>query len=165
MFILCLFERWVALPQCGKEQHVSRPDLNALLNALLPFAQRMLTEHGEFYPFGASMNQAGEISMEAINMSGRRTVSREVVGLLENEFRTAARSGEIRAIGICLEVRLVPPGKTVKTDAIKAVLEHIDGEAIDTFLPYTRGFLGKTKYGEIFASQATPRIFGAGVAT
>ncbi len=52
------------------------------------------------------MNQAGEISMEAINMNGRRPVSREVVGLLENEFRTAARSGEIRAIGICLEVRL-----------------------------------------------------------
>ena len=39
---------------------VARPDLDALMSALLPFAQRMLSKHGEFYPFGAAIDREGQ---------------------------------------------------------------------------------------------------------
>jgi hypothetical protein len=29
---------------------MAHPDLNQLLNSLLPFAERMLAEHGELFP-------------------------------------------------------------------------------------------------------------------
>ncbi len=34
---------------------MAHPDLDELLNALLPFAQQMLTKRGEFFPFGTGM--------------------------------------------------------------------------------------------------------------
>lgn len=40
---------------------MAHPDLNQLLNSLLPFAKRRLAEHGEFYPFGSTMKPDGEI--------------------------------------------------------------------------------------------------------
>jgi hypothetical protein len=40
---------------------MAHPDLNQLLNSLLPFAERTLAEHGEFFPFGTAMKPDGEI--------------------------------------------------------------------------------------------------------
>ena len=40
---------------------MAHPDLNALKNALLPIAKKMLAEHGEFFPCGAVMNLDGKI--------------------------------------------------------------------------------------------------------
>jgi len=52
------------------------PDLDALLNNLLPFAERMLREHGEFYPFGGSITPDGRHI--SIGAKARQTVrSRE----------------------------------------------------------------------------------------
>ena len=44
---------------------MARPDLDALLNAALPFAQKMLVERGQFYPFGATMKPDGKIDQTA----------------------------------------------------------------------------------------------------
>jgi hypothetical protein len=43
---------------------LAHEDLNELLNALLPFAQEMLTKHGEFFPFGVSIAAGGERRMD-----------------------------------------------------------------------------------------------------
>ena len=70
---------------------MSRPDLDALLNALLPFAKQMLAKHGEFHPFGASMNNDGEISMTAGYTGDEHPEASEVIELLEQALRDAAR--------------------------------------------------------------------------
>jgi hypothetical protein len=44
---------------------MAREDLNSLLGTLFPFAQDMLANHGEFYPFGATMTPTGEIKQTA----------------------------------------------------------------------------------------------------
>ncbi len=135
------------------------PDLDQLLNALVPFAQEMLSKHGEFYPFGASMNPAGEISAVAVGGEDEHPESEELVASLTEAFRKQAAAGEIRAAGICLDVRVVPPGQTDKTDAVKCCLEHQAGEAIDVYIPYRKGFLGRYKYAELFAGKRKPEFF------
>jgi hypothetical protein len=40
---------------------MAHPELDELLDTLLPFAQQMLQKHGEFFPFGAAMTSSGEI--------------------------------------------------------------------------------------------------------
>jgi hypothetical protein len=138
---------------------MGHPDLEELLNALVPFAQQMLSKHGEFYPFGASMNPDGEVAANAADTGDEHPDSQELIVMMMEAFRREAAAGGIRAAGICVDVRTIPPGETEKTDAIKVGLEHQSGEAVDVFIPYEKGFLGKLKYGGLFAAARTPEFF------
>jgi len=62
----------------------------------------------------------------------------------------------LRAAAICADVRIVPPGKSDKTDAISVGLEHQSGEAVTVFLPYEKGWL---RYGKLFASAREVQFF------
>ena len=138
---------------------MSHPDLGALLNALLPYAQQMLEKHGEFFPFAASMSSAGEIALAASYSGDEHPESQAVIDLSIQGLRERATRGEIRASGVCVDVRAIAPGQSKKTDAIETRLEHANGEAVNVFLPYQKGFRGKLKYGDIFASSGTPSVF------
>ncbi len=127
---------------------MAHPDLDNLLNRILPFAQQMLAKHGEFYPFGSTMKTSGEITA--------------LIDLLTQAFRNEALAGQIRAAGICYDVRTIAPGQTEKTDAICVGLEHNTGQCVSVFLPYKKGWFGKIQYGQLFASARDPQIFVGG---
>jgi hypothetical protein len=54
--------------------------LNTLFDTVFSFAKLMLSEHGEFYPFGATMSPSGEITKNAFvlveNIEGLWAVKR-----------------------------------------------------------------------------------------
>ena len=138
---------------------MAHPDLDELLNALVPFAQQMLSKHGEFFPFGATMTTNGELTADAAYDGDEQPPSEQLIDLLTQGFRQQAASGQIRAAGICYDVRIIPPGQTEKTDAICLALEHQTGEAANLYLPYKKGLLGRYKYGELFGEARTPEFF------
>lgn len=41
---------------------MAHPDLDILLTALLEYAKPLVSKHGEFYPFGATMNFDDEVA-------------------------------------------------------------------------------------------------------
>jgi len=139
---------------------MAHPDLDTVLNALLPFAQQMLDKHGEFHPFGASMTVSGDVSLTAGMPESETADSAIVIEMLTSAFRQQARNELIRATGICFDSRVVPPGASEKVDAICSRLEHLNGETAEVFLPYTKGWLGRLKYGNLFASKGDAQIFG-----
>lgn len=141
---------------------MAHSDLDQLLNALMPFAQQMLSKHGEFFPFGAAMSADGEIGLHAGDTGEEQPEAQEVIGLLTAGFRQQAAEGSIRAAGVCVDIRTIPPGQQEKTDAISVPLEHQSGEAATVILPYKKGFLGRIKYGEMFAVKRDPEFFVAG---
>ena len=143
---------------------MAHPDLDELLDALLPFAQEMLAKHGEFYPFGAAVETDGEISAQAAQPDDEDANAPEFIEMLVTGLRAEAARGAIRAAGICYDARVVPPGETEKTDAIACRLEHQNGEAVVTFLPYRKGLLGRYKYAELFATEGDRTIFADGEA-
>ncbi|HLY99183.1 MAG TPA: hypothetical protein VKT33_08985 [Candidatus Angelobacter sp.] len=139
---------------------MAHPDLDELLNALVPFAQKMLQERGEFYPFGASMQSDGTISLVSANADGSEfPKSTDLIELMEMCLQKEAKSGKIKASGICMDVRVIEPGKSDKTDAIRVDLEHKEGQVVSVFLPYEKGPAQKVTYGKIFASSAKQKIF------
>ncbi len=140
---------------------MSHPDLDQLLNALLPFAQQMLAKHGEFYPFGSSMKPAGEIVAVGVGAhdGGEYPPSQRLIDQMTGAFRQQASAGQLRAAGICYDVRTIPPGQTEKCNAICAGLEHQSGQAVDVYVPYKRGWFGKIQYGELFAARRSPQFF------
>jgi hypothetical protein len=57
----------LGLLAAAKGQSVSDPksESEALMNEAIPFAEKMLEKHGEFYPYGYVMKPSGEIVLMA----------------------------------------------------------------------------------------------------
>jgi hypothetical protein len=137
-----------------------RDDLDNLLDPLLRFAQDMLKKRGEFYPFGATMSTAGAIQMEAGYTGSERPASQEVIDLLRGGMTARAKSGDIRASGICYDVKFRgADGKA--TDAIGVDLEHRASDTVQIILPYSKPRFGGPRYGEMIAGRGERRIFTA----
>ena len=139
---------------------MAHPDLNRLLNVLLPFAELMLSEDGEFYPFGAKMSLDGEV----VNFGARvedeeHPPSQSLIELLTQYFQQQTNEGRLLAAGICYEVRTTLPEENRPSDAVCCSLEHLSGEAVDVYVPYERDLDGKVRYGGIFAALRTPKFF------
>src|SRR5262249_56366350 len=97
---------------------MAHPDLDELLNALLPFAQQMLSKHGEFFPFGSAMSVDGKIEAHAASDGSEKPPSQQLIDLLTQSFRQQSSSGQIRAAAICYDVRTIPPGQSETTDPL-----------------------------------------------
>jgi hypothetical protein len=142
---------------------MAHPDLDHLLNVALEFAQTMLKQHGEFYPFGASMRTDGTVSMDGATTGDEKPPTQELLDVLAASYAKRANTGGLRAAAVCADVRVPPPGSETKTDAIQVELEHANGEAVTVFLPYKKGWFGRVRYGNLFASARDRQFFaGAG---
>jgi hypothetical protein len=140
---------------------MAHPDLDQLLNVALEFAKKILKQNGEFYPFGASMDADGKITMDGATTGEERPPSQELLDLLAQSYANRANSGELRAAAVCADVRVPPPGSEAKTDAIQVGLEHSTGEAVTVFLPYEKGWFGRVRYGNLFASTRDRQFFSS----
>jgi hypothetical protein len=135
------------------------PDLNSILDWLLPPAKRMLAENTEFVPFGGIMKQDGEIvSTRTVNGGNLAPLPASIDDLAQT-FRQKSRLGELRAAGICYDARTVPPGQTEKRDALCASIEHQSGEAVNVMLPYDKTADGDIQYGRMFSMPRASQFF------
>ena len=135
-----------------------RDEMNAFLDPLFTFAKRMLDEHGEFFPFGATISSEGQLAMSGAMTDSDQPPSLELIDLMEEAFRQAASRGEIRASAICLDV-LIRPSGAEPTDAIEIRIEHQDADPVSVHLPYKKRRLRGIDYGDLSASPGTPRVF------
>jgi hypothetical protein len=135
----------------------AQEDLDQLLNALLPFAQQMLGQHGEFFPFGAVIRPDGEIRMAAADAGASRPAPEDVLTAVEDSLRADAASGAITAAGTAANVTVdLGDGPS---DAIVVDLDHADGESVRVFLPYSAGEAGGYVYGELVGGEGDRRFF------
>ena len=136
------------------------PDLHELLRLTLPFVRQQLEKRGGFYPFGASVTTGGQIEFEAAEVESEQPAPDELLGVLIAALRRRARGQQIRAAAVCFDVRVRPPGRSDVVDAACARLEHVNGEAIDAFLPYRKGGRpGDVTYDEMFTKPGERVVF------
>jgi hypothetical protein len=64
-----------------------------LMNMLVPFAEKMLREHGEFYPYGGVMMADGSMKHFAASDGTEHPSSKELIDLLVATFREDGRQG------------------------------------------------------------------------
>jgi hypothetical protein len=131
-----------------------------LMNDILPLAQRMLREYGEFYPYGGYIKPDGEIvHVGAKHLETDHPKSNDLIHILRSSFQDMARANECKAVAIICDVRVTAPGSDQKTDAIQVILDHVDDYSVRIFFPYQ---IAKQEvvYGKTFAWQGKREIFG-----
>jgi hypothetical protein len=135
-----------------------KADCETLMNSVVPFAERMLKEYGEFFPFGGAMRPSGEIVSVGGKTDQERPPSAEVIKLLRDGFATAARKGEYKATAIVYDVRVVLPDTGMKSDAVAIALDHRDNYSVVVMIPYTLQNRN-VRFGSMFAQKGDDKVF------
>ena len=133
----------------------AQDDRDGLLNAALPFATQQLDKSGEFFPYGAALNVAGESRMVAADPNqGDHPESTAVLQAMIDGLRR--ERDDLRAVALVADVR-VSDG-----DAVRVELEHREGHALAVLLPYKRKRFGRgIEYGSLTAGAASSQIWSA----
>jgi hypothetical protein len=137
-----------------------KADCEALMNALLPFAEQMLQRYGEFFPLGGAMRPDGEIVSVAAHDSGERPSSADVIRQLKEVFVAAACDGQYKATGLAYDVKATIPSTGEKSDAIAISLNHRDNYSIIVLFPYKLSG-GSLTIGDAFAEAGEADVFSS----
>jgi len=131
-------------------------ELDALLNALVPFAQQQLAKRSGFHPFGATLAADGRVTPVAIGGEEPADAASDIEALLHG-FRSRAREDDLRAVALCWDATITE-GNT-RTDAIAVGLEHAEGDAMNVFVPYRKRRLRGYAFGELVAGPREASVF------
>jgi hypothetical protein len=134
-------------------------DVDALINDLLPFAEKMLRKNREFLPFGGRIKTDGEIVWEGAYDGDELPLSQNLIDILHGSHRRLAGNHELRACAVVYDIRTIPPGRSKKQDAICFALDHIGGYSAYIVFPYKFTLLGKLTVDEAYATQGDSAIF------
>jgi hypothetical protein len=144
----------------AEDRATAKADCEAVMNVALPFAEEMLQKHGEFFPFGATMNAKGEISHVGGYDGREHPPSADIIKLLKDGFRAGAKNGELKATALVYDVRVILPGSGEKSDAVAVSLNHRANYSVVVLFPY-RIDGGKVVFGETFAQEGEADIFAS----
>lgn len=135
-----------------------KEECEELLNALLPFAVNRLKKYGEFYPFGAVMQNNNKIILTAVDADDSLPDLKEAINRLTKIHNDQAGKGEIKASGICWNATVsLENGK--QTNAIIISLEHRENYSVLVGQPYRIGLFRKLNLNAIFAQDGKHDIF------
>ena len=131
----------------------AQDDLDGLLGPALGFAQQQLDKYGEFYPYAAVADRAGQQRMVAGDADNEHPQSGDLITALVNTL--SAQREDLRATAIVADVRAAEVG-----DAIRVTLEHVEQTALTVLLPYQSRRLGRgMDYGTLRVSTADALIW------
>ena len=159
-----IFWRWpllfLVLPLLADAQglSVAKKEAEALLDAALPFAENMLQQHREFFPYGYAMDKNGKTVAVSGYDSRERPPSSDLIRQLKKVFVSGAKSGEYKATALVYDVRINLPGTGAKSDAIAVSLNHRDNYSVVVFFPY-KFESAKLVVGDPIANQGEADIF------
>ena len=114
-----------------------KEDVEKLMNDLMPLAEKMLKENGEFFPYGGVITAEGKIVHHGAYTGIEQPKSADVIKLLIESFQKSAEEKKVIATAIIYDIKTIPPGQTEKTDAICVSLEHRDGYFVEVVFPYS----------------------------
>jgi hypothetical protein len=105
------------------------------MNAGLPFAEKMLAEHGEFIPFGAVMLPEGLIQTVGTDTGGGDAPVEQLYEKLSVGLRQGAEDGLYQVIATFVLVQLRNPEDGKPISAVRVALEHRSGYCVDVYYP------------------------------
>ncbi len=134
-------------------------DFDRMLKSLLALGRQRLRRRGPFFPFAGGLRADGSLTPVVEETGGADADPIAIIDRMVAGFHKEAVAGNLRATGICVAIRVVPPGGTRKATTLCVQLEHVDGPCVDVHLPYRKRALIGYKFGDTFAVHRIPRVF------
>jgi hypothetical protein len=123
------------LAQSDVDPDRAKQQAERVMNAGLPFAEKMLAEHSEFAPFGAVMLPHGLIQTLGASDDRETVPTEEIFEKLQDGLREGAQQQRYIAIATFAMVELRNPRGGEMLTAVHVALEHHDGYCVDVFYP------------------------------
>ena len=136
----------------------AKQEAERLIKAIMPLAEQMLAEYGEFHPYGGAIDNTGEIIHIGAKGSTDHPPSQELIEMLETAFREGAKKRQYVATALVCDMKVEPPGLNQKTDAISIRIDHFLDYSVEVFFPYEISN-GKVYFGKNFAHTGKGAIF------
>jgi hypothetical protein len=160
--LICGLTFWSGDARCRAEEKPVKESpiqqCERLMDALLPFAEEMLVKHGEFYPFGGALNLNGKVINQGAWTGQEHSPSEDVIKVLHEGLKKGAEGGEFLATALVYDVKVIPPGKAEKTDAVAVDVDHRDGVSQTVIYPYCLED-GKPSLGQTYAIPMQHPVF------
>lgn len=134
----------------------AKDDLQAISEPLFGFAEQQVQEQGAFLPFGAMLDRAGQVVLQAAATDDELPDVAGVLSLLHEGLRATAQHRP-RAVAVCEWVKIALEGQA-RTDAVKVLVEHANGLVVALYLPMRKRLLGKWRCGEMLSVAAEPEV-------
>ncbi len=139
-------------------------DFKVLANRILTFAKSAIVDDGFVMPLGVALTVDGEVvPITRIQPPDERDTAQSLVNELLGTFRGLAQARRVRAVAWCVDMRVMLPGHTEKSDAIVLFLESSDGNATVLTTPYHGAPGAGTTFAASNAQTNRPQIFVADV--
>ena len=136
-----------------------KEECEELMGSAMPFAERMLSRHREFHPFGRAMAPDGKVIAVGAHTGIELSPSQDDIALLEEGLQEGARAGKYKATALVIDMLVTPPGKDVKQDAVAVRLDHRDRYSVIVVFPYTIGPTGDVTLEAPYAAKGEHKIF------
>ncbi|HEY0467230.1 MAG TPA: hypothetical protein VGC79_23680 [Polyangiaceae bacterium] len=136
-----------------------KDECEALMSALLPVAERILSEQRALRPFGCTLSATDQI----VQVGGFSALATADDATLIAEFRESFREGaaraELKATALCYSARCLVPGNSAAADAVFVHVNHRDKYSIVVTFPYHFGAEGELVIDEPFANDGEYDVF------
>ena len=137
----------------------AKHESEALINAILPLAEKMLRQYGEFYPYGAYMKPDGAIvEVGATDPVTDRPKSEDLIYILRSSLQDLAQRSQCKAVAMVFDVIVTLPNSHCKSDAIQVCVEHSEHYSAEVFFPYSL-IENEVVYGETFDQRCKAEVF------
>jgi hypothetical protein len=124
--------------------------LHQALLYCIDFARVMLEDSGEFYPFGAMINSAGQVEARGAWMGEEHPNSVDVYTLLVDRLHGQLKAGRALAIAVAANVNIPEQYSAIYKDGLRVTLES-RGYSRFIYVPYQlvrSGVFGRRKAAE-----------------
>jgi hypothetical protein len=148
-----------AAPDSDIELRRDEADLTALVDSVLPRAERLLARQQFFLPFAAALDAAGKIRLFEGPKAKSLDDLDEVVLEVASALRLIAMKGEARAVCLVVLVHVAPPGVKEKDDTIWIRAEHASGFSNSIFYPYDLDDEEGVVLGDPYSVREPPDFF------
>lgn len=147
----------------GQTRTATSEQLHAALIYCIDFSRTILEAHGEFHPFGAMVDSAGQVVAAAASTGEEHPNSQDLYKLLVEGLRDEIVKGRAIAIAVAVNVTIPEEYSPNHNDGVRVTLESA-GHSRNVYVPYqmvSRGIFRKrqtAEFAEPFSVELKPAV-------